>query len=300
MAKDRKKPPSRLKQLNALQLRTTTNNLKRLIEDLDSFDVSMIEDERYDEKIRALQYKIDDALKIFGQDSSEYCFYKAERFDNLGKLWLDYYKRIVSLSDIQTSYQKGIDTTIARLIALREMLLERLEYLKEEDKLEAEKPVRKQVPSKKVPPGNRKVFIVHGHDELAKQTVARFISQIDLEPIILHEQPSQGKTVIEKLENHTLVDFAVVLLTPDDIGHPAKNPDKAKPRARQNVILELGMFLGTLKRDRVCALYKGDVEIPSDYKGVLYIPMDDAGAWKLQLAKEMKHAGIKIDINKVI
>jgi predicted nucleotide-binding protein len=141
---------------------------------------------------------------------------------------------------------------------------------------------------------------VHGHDELAKQKVARFVDQLDLTPVILHEQPSEGKTVIEKLETHSAVDFAVVLLTPDDVGYPADQQNQAKPRARQNVILELGLFLGTLGRNRVCALYKGNVEIPSDYLGVVYVQMDDAEGWKLSLAREIRQAGVDVDLNKVI
>lgn len=144
-----------------------------------------------------------------------------------------------------------------------------------------------------------KVFVVHGHDEAAKQAVARFIEKLDLTPVILHEQPNEGRTIIEKFEDHSDVCFAVVLMTPDDIGALAEEEDKLKPRARQNVILEFGFFLGKLGRKRVCALYK-DVEIPSDYKGVLFIPMDKNNGWQLSLAKEIKAVGIEIDLNKVM
>jgi predicted nucleotide-binding protein len=143
------------------------------------------------------------------------------------------------------------------------------------------------------------VFVVHGHDELAKQNAARLLERIGLHPIILHEQPSGGsKAVIEKLEANSDVGFAVVLLTPDDLGRSRKAKN-LKPRARQNVILELGYFMGKLRRGKVCALYKEGVEIPSDYQGVLYIPIDSAGAWRMQLAKEIKNAGIDVDLNKL-
>ena len=144
------------------------------------------------------------------------------------------------------------------------------------------------------------VFLVHGRDEAAKQAVARFIEKLDLTPVILHEQPSEGHTIIEKFEKYSNVGFAVVLITPDDVGALAEEKPDLKPRARQNVILELGFFLGKLGRRRVCALYKQDVEIPSDYKGVLFIPMDAGNGWQLSLAKEIKAAGIKLDLNKVI
>ena len=88
-------------------------------------------------------------------------------------------------------------------------------------------------------------------------------------------------------------------MTPDDIGALKDQADNLKPRSRQNVILELGFFLGKIGRKCVCALYKEGVEIPSDYQGVLYVKMDNSGAWKLSLAKEIKEAGIPIDLNKL-
>ena len=153
--------------------------------------------------------------------------------------------------------------------------------------------------SPKVTKSNNKVFIVHGHDEAARETVARFVEKLELTPIILHEQASVGKTIIEKLEAHAEVGYAIVLLTPDDEGRK-KNEVNFKDRARQNVILELGYFMGKLNRENVCALHKGSVEIPSDYLGVLFVPFDDSGGWQLKLAKEMKAAGLKIDMNKVL
>lgn len=141
-----------------------------------------------------------------------------------------------------------------------------------------------------------KVFIVHGHDEGARETVARFIERLGFEAIILHEQANRGRTVIEKFEVEGDVGFAVVLLTPDDMGC-AKNGIPA-PRARQNVLLELGYFIGRLGRDRVCALKRGDVEIPSDFVGVVWVAMDGNG-WKFDLARELKAAGYSVDLNLV-
>jgi len=147
---------------------------------------------------------------------------------------------------------------------------------------------------------SKKVFMVHGHDNAAKEAVARFLERLGLEPVILHEQPNEGRTVIEKFEHHADVGFAVVLLTPDDVGAAASEPDKLKARARQNVVLELGYFLGALRRSRVCALYKGGVEIPSDYQGVLYVEMDDKGGWRTRLAQELSNAGLKINIEALL
>jgi predicted nucleotide-binding protein len=146
----------------------------------------------------------------------------------------------------------------------------------------------------------RRVFIVHGHNEALKIAVARLMEKLDLDPIILHEQPNRGRTIIEKFLEHSDVGFAVVLLTGDDRGGLANaSSDEYQLRARQNVILELGYFIGRLGRKNVAAIYQQDVEIPSDYSGVLFIPYDDAGVWQLQLSKEIKAAGIRVDMNRL-
>jgi predicted nucleotide-binding protein len=147
------------------------------------------------------------------------------------------------------------------------------------------------------------VFVVHGHDEEMKQAVARTLTQLGLNPIILHEQPNQGKTIIEKFEKNADVKFAVVLLSPDDKAYPASaSPKNAKPRPRQNVILELGYFVGKLTRARVFALKRGDdLEIPSDFQGVVYTPYDNAaGQWRFRLVGELKTAGYGVDANVLL
>lgn len=145
---------------------------------------------------------------------------------------------------------------------------------------------------------NRKIFIVHGHDNGAKESVARYVEKLGFEAIILHEQANRGQTVIEKIEEHSKVAFAVVLLTPDDEG--CRKGGTLEPRARQNVLLELGYFLGCLGRDRVCALKRGELELPSDYVGVVWEKMDDTGAWKQSLARELDEAGFNLDWKKVM
>lgn len=146
----------------------------------------------------------------------------------------------------------------------------------------------------------KKVFIVHGHDEIAKLTLARFLEQLNLEPIILHEQPSSSKTIIEKIEAFSDVDFAVVLYTPCDVGKKNSAESTTKNRARQNVVFEHGYFIGKLGRHNVTALVKGDVETPNDISGVVYIDLDDRGGWKLDLAKELKNAKYDIDLSNVL
>lgn len=147
----------------------------------------------------------------------------------------------------------------------------------------------------------QKVFIVHGHDNAVKNEVARFIEKINLTAVILHEQTNKGQTIIEKFEKSSSnIKFAIILLTPDDLGTSKSNPDKLFERARQNVILELGYFTGLLGRKKVCVLLKSPTEIPGDYLGVVYIDFNNTESWKFQLVKEMKEAGLKIDLNLII
>jgi len=142
---------------------------------------------------------------------------------------------------------------------------------------------------------NNKVFIVHGHDDGAKQTIARALERAGLEAIILHEQASGGRTIIEKIEANSNVSFAIVLYTPCDLGRSNEaQVDVYNNRARQNVVFEHGYLIGKLGRECVCALVKGDVETPGDMSGVVYITMDEKGAWKMELAKEMENAGLTI------
>lgn len=145
------------------------------------------------------------------------------------------------------------------------------------------------------------IFIVHGHDDVAKISVARMIEQLGLKAIILHEQPDGGKTIIEKLESYKNVAYAIVLYTECDVGRARKaDASEEKFRARQNVVFEHGLFWGLLGKERVCAVVKGNVETPGDISGLVYVPMDDAGAWKMHLCKNMKAAGINIDLNKLV
>ena len=138
-----------------------------------------------------------------------------------------------------------------------------------------------------------KIFIVHGHDKGAKHEVARFIGNLKLTPTILDEQPSKGQTIIDKFEEHAdEAAFAIVLLTSDDLGAPKDNGNERKPRARQNVILELGYFLHGLGRKRVCVLHEEGVELPSDIQGIVYVPFDKAGGWKVKLSKELAELDI--------
>ncbi|WP_248308056.1 nucleotide-binding protein [Bosea sp. AS-1] len=147
-------------------------------------------------------------------------------------------------------------------------------------------------------PAARKVFIVHGRDEGPREAVARFLEKLQFEAVILHERANQGRTIIEKIEAHGDVGFAVVLLTPDDEGK--FKGETPRPRPRQNVLLELGYFIGLLGRSRVCALKSGEMEVPSDFGGVVYTAYDASRGWQQELARELQAAGFEIDWNKIM
>ncbi|UFH33355.1 nucleotide-binding protein [Chryseobacterium sp. C-71] len=144
----------------------------------------------------------------------------------------------------------------------------------------------------------RKIFIVHGHNDTLKLDVARTIEKLNLTPIILHEQVNNGKTIIEKFEKFSDVSFAIILLTADDLGN-SKNIEHLNKRARQNVIFELGYFIGKLGRENVMTLKEEGIETPNDISGVVYTHYDAYGNWKSELVKELKSAGFKIDTNNL-
>lgn len=148
------------------------------------------------------------------------------------------------------------------------------------------------------------VFVIHGHDDGLKEAVARQVQQLTgRDPIILHEQPNRGRTVIEKLEEEAApVAYAIAILTGDDVGQVVTavgNEDPA-PRARQNVVFEAGYFTGAIGRSRVAVLHEEDVELPSDLSGLVYIPIDSAGAWRTLLARELKAAGIPVNADALL
>lgn len=151
---------------------------------------------------------------------------------------------------------------------------------------------------------SNKVFIVHGHDGELKEKVARTLDQLGLEPIILHEQVDGGRTIIEKFEaNAEDCRFAVILLTADDYGQSKEErneEEEPKLRARQNVVFEMGYFMGRLGRSRVVALLDNGVEKPGDIDGFVYVSTVDEYGWKLRLVKELNNCGYNVDANKII
>lgn len=156
---------------------------------------------------------------------------------------------------------------------------------------------RKYAPASSVSDASS-IFIVHGRDGYAENSVSRFIESIGLSPIVLHEQASSGKTIIEKIEHYSNVRTAVVLYTPCDQGG-LKDGD-LRPRARQNVVFEHGFLTGKLGRDNVFVLMKDDVETPNDISGLVYITLDEHDGWKIKLLKELRGSGMKVDANNLL
>jgi predicted nucleotide-binding protein len=190
---------------------------------------------------------------------------------------------------------------IALLIDDIKERIRRLDSLKERLSLFPEIPTltAPTMPTKAVAT-EQAVFIVHGRDDGPKHKVARLVQDVTgVRPVILDEQEKLGKTIIEKLEEHAYkTSFAVILLTGDDEGR-LKGAVDLQPRARQNVILELGLFIGAIKRSNVAILYERGVELPSDIGGLLFIEYDSGDGWKFKLAKEMRAAGLSVDMNKL-
>lgn len=148
-------------------------------------------------------------------------------------------------------------------------------------------------------PPRKRVFVVHGHHKEVRIAVVELLERLELEPVVLVDQAATGKTFIELLEQHSNVAFAVVLLTADDLGRE-KTKRRLKPRARQNVIMELGFFIAKLGRDKVCTLHEEGVDVPTDYQAVKYIALDIAGTWKQLLAKALAIGGIDVDVTRIV
>ena len=187
--------------------------------------------------------------------------------------------------------QQGIIERQQRAVALLEQSVRGLEEeitYRSEQSSETVEAIRKSQP-------NNKVFLVRGRDDEAKNAVALFLRAIGLEPIILHQRPNGGRHLLTKFrEEAEGASFAVVLMLSDDEGGLTGATDR-RPRARQNVVFELGFFIGKLGPANVAALLQGDVEKPSDFDGIAYIPFDPSGRWKTDLARELHHAKVPFD-----
>jgi predicted nucleotide-binding protein len=250
-------PPRESKHFSPDEASVAKERLQRRIAELKSLDADR------DDFVRKSEIALDNARStvrdLFGQESDESSTLSAALMQAVSAVaWGPFDGEDVRAAQIQENAENSVQEAIARL--------ENLVGIVNEKTIPID--VR---PARTAAPLSRKVFLVHGHNEETKLAVARVLERLDLQPIILHEQPDMNRTIIEKFEAHSDVGFAVVLMTADDRGSPSQaRPDTYKPRARQNVLLEMGFFLGRLGRGRVCVLYDQVVEMPSDYAGVLY------------------------------
>jgi predicted nucleotide-binding protein len=273
--------------------RAAAGRLEARIAELRALDVSKIESGS-DPSVQDLEQRIKSTLaNIYGDNSRQY-----QRLQ--GATHLDTTSYTLSLdfgyghggggtpvSEIREGVDRGRNRAISILQGEVDALKENLQFLPSSA---LPQPAATQIP--KAEPSDE-IFIVHGRDDAAKEIVARVISRAGLKPVILHEQPNGGKTIIEKFEKHgSAAGFAVIIASPDDVGGLAGSGSSGlQPRARQNVIGEMFWFAGRLGRERVCALVKGDIEMPTDFAGVVYTPMDAHGGWKNKLLQELDAAG---------
>lgn len=223
----------------------------------------------------------------FNNEQSEYKY----GYDNVNQ-WLG---MLGSPDRTPNEKLQRLKEKIGNKVEFLERLLEKVDLLKSN----IEEPTRIKVTPTSSHKDNHDIFIVHGHNTAIQISVARTLEKLGLNPIILHEQPNAGRTIIEKFEANSNVGFAIILLTDDDEGK-LKTEIELRSRARQNVVLELGYFIGKLGRDRVLPLHSEGVELPSDIHGLLYVPINKADTWKFALVKELKAAGYHVDANSIL
>ncbi len=254
--------------------------LERRLDEVTKFDPETLDRRDPLSTVRPLTTSIDAALvDTFGVNTVEYKRYRSAAYFS----WPLRVGGETSHGEKVQSVRQDRQRSIQLLQGAVDQLKEKLEEIGEA-----------AAPAHTPDVTTRKVFIVHGHDDGMKDGVARFLTSIGFDPIILHERANMGRTIIQKFRDEAKdVGFAVVLLSPDD------ETTAGQHRARQNVILELGFFLGALGPERVATLKKGDVEAPSDFDGVIYTPFD-SGGWKVALSKELQAAGYAIDWNVVM
>lgn len=219
-------------------------------------------------------------LAIYGANS-----YQCKEFDKISFFQIDYDK----LSGFEPSIDQ-VKVCEQGLLIAKGQLENVLELLEDVDQQECSEKQNNWKNS-----DYHKVFIVHGHDGELKHSVARVIEKQNIEAIILSEKENKGRTIIEKFEDYSDVSGAICLFTADDLGKSKKDVTE-NARARQNVVLETGYFMGKLGRSHVAILANKGIEMPSDLSGVVYTDTSD---WQINLLKELKAMGYAIDFNKL-
>jgi predicted nucleotide-binding protein len=289
-------PPPQPAILTIEQMKRGVIAIQRRIADLEEFDPQKIQ-RRDAPEVTALEKSIEETLaNVFGYDTVDYRRYRAASD-------LDNGPRFVTMSSDWTGNRGPRLEPFAQYLAdgkKQSLLLLRQAVRGLEERVADAEPSSNEIEASEPRAIDRsKVFVVHGHDGAPKAEVARFIEKLGFEAVILHERANKGRTLITKFrEEADGVGFAVVLMTPDDLGKAFAAAD-FNPRARQNVVLELGFFIGKLGPERVAALVKGDIEKPSDFDGVVYISLD-RDDWQRKLAQELQVANYRIDWNEVM
>jgi predicted nucleotide-binding protein len=285
--------------LSIQQKRRGIERLQKRIEDLEAFDPQTVQ-KRFPPEVTVLGTAIDETLAtVFGHATVEYDRYKsAARLDN-GLVVVSLGREFGSRSEYQDTLEarQYLAEGKQKALALLRQAVRGLEEEIDEESTITNVPVELAFPEPS--PLSKKVFIVHGHDPGPRAEVARFVEKLGFEAVILHERPNKGRTIITKFREEAAdIGFAVVVMTPDDLGKP-NDASEAKLRARQNVVFELGFFIGALGPERVAAMVKGDIERPSDFDGVVYISLDKDD-WPTKLGQELQAAGYEIEWNKVM
>lgn len=230
-------------------------------------------------------------LKRFLDDSMDY----EKRLDSLNFSPMVYFLDVDSTQDEILAFNDGI----RGMIAVIDTAIEEIEFqegLNNTNQQLSQSSMEIIEKNQSIKQDDR-IFIVHGHDRELMLEVKEFIFRLDLKPIILSEQDDDGQTIIEKFEKETKdTRFAIILATEDDYGYSKKETnEQRKFRARQNVIFELGYFVGKLGRDRTLTILKGDLELPNDIQGVIYKRANED--WKGYLARKLSNLDYQVNPN---
>jgi predicted nucleotide-binding protein len=278
--------PKPSKQLSLTEKQSAVTRLESRIKELRDLPISKLNSGN-DPLVSDLEGRIRSTLaNIYGQGTMEYERLEIAASVDTTSYFVGFDGGSVPPQEIREGVERGRNRAISALQG-------EVDALKEDLALSAEGEGSQKAGARgKSPSLSREIFIVHGRDDAAKTEVARLVERAGLETIILHEQPNGGRTIIQKFEDHgSAAGFAIIVMTPDDVGGLDLNA--LQPRARQNVIGEMFWFAGRLGRERVCALKKGAIEVPTDFAGVGYVDMDSSGAWKKDVLRELDHAGYK-------
>ena len=149
----------------------------------------------------------------------------------------------------------------------------------------------------------RRILVVCGKDDEMKQAITNALTKLWLVPVVMCEEPSQGRKIVERFQDYSDVSFAVVLLSPDEsVFVKDEPPTKRKLRPRQDVVFELGFLLGKLGRGNVLVFQREcqNFDGPTDFEGMKVTAFDDRDSWKLALIRELTNCGYNVDVDRIL